>query len=289
MDAMTRIERALTGSMARADAPGAPPGLAAAMRHAVFPRGARIRPRLCMAVAGACAEDEPGLTDAAAASIEFLHCASLVHDDLPCFDDAATRRGKPSVHRAYGERLAVLAGDALIVLAFQTLAWAGAAAPQRLAPLLLVVGRSVGMPLGIAAGQAWECESTIDLAAYHRAKTGALFAAATVAGAAAAGGEPEAWRAMGEYLGEAYQVADDIGDAASDAESLGKPVGQDAAHGRPSAVATLGLYGAVDRLEELASAAAASIPRCPGEDGLRKLIRSEAHRLVPKHLSRSAA
>jgi geranylgeranyl diphosphate synthase type II len=289
MDAMTRIERALTGSMGRADAPGAPPGLAAAMRHAVFPRGARIRPRLCMAVAAACAEDAPGLTDAAAASIEFLHCASLVHDDLPCFDDAATRRGKPSVHRAYGERLAVLAGDALIVLAFQTLAWAAATAPQRLAPLMLVVGRSVGMPLGIAAGQAWECETDVDLAAYHRAKTGALFAAATVAGAAAAGAEPEPWRAMGEYLGEAYQVADDIGDAASDAESLGKPVGQDAALGRPSAVATLGLYGAVDRLEELASAAAAAIPRCPGEGELRKLIRSEAHRLVPKHLSRSAA
>jgi geranylgeranyl diphosphate synthase type II len=289
MDAMTRIERALTGSMARADAPGAPPGLAAAMRHAVFPRGARIRPRLCMAVAAACAEDAPGLTDAAAAAIEFLHCASLVHDDLPCFDDAATRRGKPSVHRAYGERLAVLAGDALIVLAFQTLAWAGAAAPQRLAPLLLVVGRSVGMPLGIAAGQAWECEDRIDLAAYHRAKTGALFAAATVAGAAAAGGEPEAWRAMGEYLGEAYQVADDIGDAASDADELGKPVGQDAAHGRPSAVASFGLNGAIDRLEDLAAAAAASIPSCPGEDGLRKLIRSEAHRLVPKHLARTAA
>jgi geranylgeranyl diphosphate synthase type II len=289
MDAMTRIERALTGSFARAEAPGGPPGLAGAMRHAVFPRGARIRPRLCMAVAAACAEDQPALTDAAAASIELLHCASLVHDDLPCFDDAAIRRGKPSVHRAYGERLAVLAGDALIVLAFQTLAWAGAAAPQRLAPLLLVVGRSVGAPLGIAAGQAWECEDTVDLAAYHRAKTGALFAAATVAGAAAAGGEPESWRAMGEYLGEAYQVADDIGDAASDADSLGKPVGQDAAFGRPNAVASFGLTGAVDRLEELASAAAASIPSCPGEAGLRKLIRSEAHRLVPAHLSRSAA
>ena len=289
MDAMTRIERALTQSMARADAPGAPPGLAAAMRHAVFPRGARIRPRLCMAVAAACDEDQPGLTEAAAASIEFLHCASLVHDDLPCFDDADTRRGKASVHRAYGERLAVLAGDALIVLAFQTLAWAGAGAPQRLAPLMLVVGRSVGMPLGIAAGQAWECESEVDLAAYHRAKTGALFAAATVAGAAAAGAEPEAWRAMGEHLGAAYQVADDIGDAASDPDVLGKPVGKDAALGRPSAVATLGLYGAVERLEELAAAAAASIPRCPGEDGLRKLIRSEAHRLVPEHLSRTAA
>jgi geranylgeranyl diphosphate synthase, type II len=152
MDAMTRIERALTGSMARADAPGAPPGLAAAMRHAVFPRGARIRPRLCMAVAAACAEDDPGLTDAAAASIEFLHCASLVHDDLPCFDDAATRRGKPTVHRAYGERLAVLAGDALIVLSFQTIAWGAARVPSRLSTLLLTMAAATGLPSGIAAG-----------------------------------------------------------------------------------------------------------------------------------------
>jgi geranylgeranyl diphosphate synthase type II len=289
MDAMTRIERALTGSMARADAPGGPPGLAAAMRHAVFPRGARIRPRLCMAVAAACAEDDPGLTEAAAASIEFLHCASLVHDDLPCFDDAATRRGKPSVHRAYGERLAVLAGDALIVLAFQTLAWAGAASPQRLAPLMLVVGRSVGMPLGIAAGQAWECESAVDLAAYHRAKTGALFAAATVAGAAAAGADAEAWRAMGEHLGAAYQVADDIGDAASDPAALGKPVGQDAALGRPNAVALYGLDGAIDRLEELAQGAVAAVPPCPGANSLRAHILTETRRLLPKELSRHAA
>jgi geranylgeranyl diphosphate synthase type II len=289
MDAMTRIERALTSAMARVETPGAPPGLAAAMRHAVFPRGARIRPRLCLAVAAACAEDDPVLTDAAAAAIEFLHCASLVHDDLPCFDDAMIRRGKASVHRAFGERLAVLAGDALIVLAFQTLAWAAGGTPQRLAPLLLVVGRSVGMPMGIAAGQAWECEQQVDLVAYHRAKTGALFAAATVAGAAAAGADAEAWRAMGEYLGAAYQVADDIGDAASDADSLGKPVGQDAAFGRPSAVATLGLAGAIDRLEELAAAAAQAIPACPGAGELRTLIRSESHRLVPKHLSRSAA
>ena len=104
-----------------------PPLLAAAMRHAVFPGGARIRPQLCLAVARACGDAHPALADAAAAAIELLHCASLVHDDLPCFDDAATRRGQPSVHAAYGERLAVLAGDALIVLAFQTLAAAARA------------------------------------------------------------------------------------------------------------------------------------------------------------------
>jgi geranylgeranyl pyrophosphate synthase len=95
--------------------------LAAAMRHAVFPGGARIRPQLCLAVARACGDSDPALADAAAAAIELLHCASLVHDDLPCFDDAPLRRGRASVHCAFGERLAVLAGDALIVQAFQTL------------------------------------------------------------------------------------------------------------------------------------------------------------------------
>ena len=119
MDPMTRIEAGLNLAFTRTHAPPAPPLLAAAMRHAVFPRGARVRPRLCLAVAAACGDDHPEAADAAACAIEFLHCASLVHDDLPCFDDAATRRGKPSVHAAYGAPLAVLAGDALIVLAFQ--------------------------------------------------------------------------------------------------------------------------------------------------------------------------
>src|SRR3954452_16784827 len=121
MDAATRIELALTVAVTRAEAPGCPPRLGAALRHAVFPRGARIRPRLCLAVAAACGDDDPTAADAAAAAVELLHCASLVHDDLPCFDDAPTRRGKPSVHRAFGEPLAVLAGDALIVLSFELL------------------------------------------------------------------------------------------------------------------------------------------------------------------------
>src|SRR6188472_2351944 len=106
MDAVNRIEQALQTAIARADIPGCPPRLAAAMRHAVFPRGARVRPRLCLAVAAACGDDDPALSDAAAASIELLHCASLVHDDLPCFDNADTRRNRPSIHRAFGEPLA---------------------------------------------------------------------------------------------------------------------------------------------------------------------------------------
>jgi geranylgeranyl diphosphate synthase type II len=258
------------------------------MHYAVFPKGARIRPRLCLNVAAACGEDHPAASEAAGAALELLHCASLVHDDLPCFDAADTRRGRPSVHKAFGEPLAVLAGDALIVLAFQTLARIQCA-PERLAALTLTVAQAVGVPSGIVAGQAWECESTIDLVNYHRSKTGALFAAATVAGAASAGVDAEPWRMVGEKLGEAYQVADDIRDAASDEDEIGKPVGQDVAHGRPSAVLELGLDGAVYRLHELVRGAIAAVPPCVNGAELRALMMSEAKRLVPAKLAQFAA
>jgi geranylgeranyl diphosphate synthase type II len=288
MDAASRIEAGLNLAFTRAQAPFGPPLLAAAMRHAVFPKGARVRPRLCLAVAVACGDDNPAASDAAACAIEFLHCASLVHDDLPCFDDATTRRGRASVHAAFGAPLAVLAGDALIVLSFQALAWGAAATPARLGPLMITIGQAVGMPNGIVAGQAWESEPRIDLAAYQRAKTGALFSAATIAGAAAAGADPQPWRRLGEALGEAYQVADDLLDAVSSAEDAGKPVGQDCAHDRPSAVRSFGIDGALDLLESLARAAAESIPDCPGAAPLRGLIAQEAKRLVPKSLARAA-
>jgi geranylgeranyl diphosphate synthase type II len=288
MDAVNRIEQALQMAISRAEAPGCPPRLAQAMRHAVFPRGARVRPRLCLAVAAACGDDEPTLSDAAATSIELLHCASLVHDDLPCFDDAATRRGRASVHRAFGAPLAVLTGDALIVLAFQTLG-RFTRQPQRLAMLLLTVSRSVGVPFGIVAGQAWECEPHVDVSHYHRSKTGALFAAAAIAGAAAAGAECESWRTLGETLGEAYQAADDIRDAAGDPEEIGKPIGRDAALGRPNVVHELGLAGAVRRLEQLVGEAIAAIPACTGASDLKSLILLEAKRLLPKNLAQHAA
>jgi geranylgeranyl diphosphate synthase type II len=288
MDVASRIERALTEAIGRAEVPGCPPRLAAAMRYAVFPKGARVRPRLCHSVAAACGEDHPAATEAAGAALELLHCASLVHDDLPCFDAAETRRGRPSVHKAFGEPLAVLTGDALIVLAFQTIARIQCA-PARLAALTLTVAQSVGVPSGIVAGQAWECESQIDLAHYHRAKTGALFAAATVAGAASAGANAEPWRMVGEKLGEAYQVADDIRDAASDEEEIGKPVGRDLALGRPSAVIELGMDGALNRLHQLVHGAIDAMPPCPNGAELRSLMLSEARRLVPAKLAQFAA
>ncbi|MHB2167167.1 polyprenyl synthetase family protein [Alsobacter sp. R-9] len=289
MDIRSRIEAALEKAVGRACAAKAPPAIAEATRHAVFPGGARVRPRLCLAVAGACGDDAPALSDAACAAVELLHCASLVHDDMPCFDDAATRRGRPSVHALYGEPLALLVGDALIVLAFETIALEAVAAPARLARLVTTVASSVGLPLGIVAGQAWEVEPDIDMRTYHRTKTGSLFVGAAMAGAIAAGADPNPWRAFGERLGEAYQVADDLRDAVGSAADIGKPVGQDAAHHRPNAVAALGTTTALAHLREIVGAAIASIPDCPRASELEALILSEAKRLVPKELAHAAA
>jgi len=289
MEPVTRIEDALQAALARGETGQAPPLLVQAIRHAVFPGGGRIRPRLCLAVAAACGDGRPAVTDAAAASLELLHCASLAHDDLPCFDDAATRRGRPSVHRAFGERLGILSGDALIVLAFDTLARGVAGQPARAAELLTTLAAAAGLPSGICAGQAWECEPQVVLADYQRAKTGAMFAAATAMGALATGRDAAPWRELGERLGEAYQVADDIKDAVGDAAELGKPVRRDAALERPSAALQLGLKGAVARLERLVAGAVASIPACPGAGNLRHLIKIEAQRLLPRRIARLAA
>lgn len=282
MKVITRIEQSLAAALALVEAPGCPPKLAGAVRHAVFPGGARIRPQLCLAVAQACGNDDPLLADAAAVAIELLHCASLVHDDLPCFDDAPIRRGRASVHWAYGESLAVLAGDALIVLAFQTVALAGSQSPARLAPILGTIASGVGMPFGIVAGQALECESKVSLADYQRAKTGALFVAATCAGAQAAGADPAPWRLLGERLGEAYQVADDIRDVMADPALLGKPVGQDVALGRPSSATDLGLAGAIEYFEQLVQSAIDAVPECSNRGLMRNLVLQESERLVPR-------
>lgn len=221
--------------------------------------------------------------------LKILHCASLVHDDMPCFDDSATRRGAPSVHVAYGQPLALLTGDALIVLAFETLARECADAPDLLAPLTATLARAVGMPNGIVAGQAWESETEIDLKEYHRAKTASLFTGAVAAGAIAARADPQPWLGLGETLGAAYQVADDLRDMVASEAEMGKPCRQDAEHARPNAAAAMGVAGAKSQLVELVQGAVRAIPDCPGADQLKALIQGEAQRLAPKDLASRAA
>ncbi len=276
-----RIETTMAQAIQTGQGGIAPAKLAAALHYAVSPGGARIRPTILTSVAMACGDDRPQLTNAAGIALELIHCASLVHDDLPCFDDADLRRGKPALHRAYSEPLAVLTGDSLIIMGFQVLARAAGDMPQRTLTLIDILGTRTGMPFGICAGQGWESEPKIDLSAYHQAKTGALFIAATQMGAAAAGQEPEAWEELGARIGEAFQVADDLRDALCDEKTLGKPAGQDDLHGRPNAVAAYGVHGAIRRFDDILGGAIASIPACPGEAALAQMVRAYADKLVP--------
>lgn len=276
-----RIEGAIARAITVGQGDQAPPKLASALDYAVTPGGARIRPTIALSVALACGDDKPQLTDGAIAALELIHCASLVHDDMPCFDDADVRRGKPSVHKAYSEPLALLTGDSLIVLAFEVLARGADQDARRALDLVRILAQRTGMPGGICAGQGWESETKVDLGAYHRAKTGSLFVAATQMGACAAGQDPEPWEELGARIGEAFQVADDLRDALYDAETLGKPAGQDEMHDRPNAVAQLGVQGAIRRLKDILGGAIASIPSCPGEAMLAEMVRKQAERLTP--------
>ncbi len=281
-----RIELTLTNHLKRLVQKPCPPHFAAAIEAAVFPGGGRVRPMLVLAVARALGVDEDhphlALAESGAAALELLHCASLVHDDLPCFDDATYRRGLPTVHTAYGESTAVLVGDALIVAAFQSLIpFTMQSGREALAGrMLAIVGDAAGSPRGIAAGQAWETEPSVDLVAYHDAKTASMFEAAVMLGALAAGAAPGQWRPVGRLLGEAYQIADDLADLGGDAEWLGKPVRQDTRNDRPNAARHLGVNGATLRLRRTLAAACEAVPDCPGRDGLVELVNGIGMRLL---------
>jgi geranylgeranyl diphosphate synthase type II len=179
----------------------------------------------------------------------------------------------------------VLAGDALIVLAFEALAKGAGHSPHRLPPLVATLAAGVGLPSGIAAGQAWECEPAVDLGRYHRAKTGALFIASAKAGAQAAGADASGWERLGARLGDAYQAADDIRDVAGTLQWLGKPVGRDKALDRPSLARDRGLAAATRHFERLIEEAERAVPKCAGSASLRALVRAEANRLIPRQLA----
>jgi geranylgeranyl diphosphate synthase type II len=297
-----RIEAALKRALRSCESPATPPGLRAALRHAVFPGGARLRPNLCLSVAAACnAELDIDIQCDVAAALELLHCASLVHDDLPCFDDASVRRGRPSVHAAFGEELAVLTGDGLIVLAFETIAGA-LVSPTVMPRLIRCVARGVGASGGLVAGQAWESEQSVGLRTYHKAKTGALFEASARAGALlamahvngvwsnanAAWAKDDSWGEFGARLGEAYQIADDLRDTLDDEANLGKPVGQDMAHDRPNACVTFGIDGALERVQTLLGQAIDAMPSCAAPERVIGWVESFGSRLNPASLRVSA-
>ena len=237
------------------------PALIHAQRYTIDAGGKRLRPRLLLLVFKACASDWDGLELAllAACSLELFHNASLVHDDLPCFDNADTRRGVPTVHRKFGEPIAVLTGDALIVRALQLMASAPASHVREAMEIVDLLGNAVAGDDGVIAGQAMEKQLEAMplkqsagelLTRYHHRKTAALFRAACLAGAIAARVRvPEAWASLGDNIGTYYQLADDLIDCYANAELIGKPIHQDTS--RLNMVAEIG-QGAVRKLMDQA-------------------------------------
>ena len=279
MRAEAALERALP------DPATAPRRLHAAMRHGVLNGGKRMRPLLVYATGTALGAREADL-DAAAAAVELVHCYSLVHDDLPAMDDDDLRRGQPTVHVAFDEATAILAGDALQTLAFEALAAAPQAPAQRIA-MLAELARASGVA-GMCGGQALDIDATgqaialIELERLHALKTGALLRCAVRLGALAANATPAQAEQLDRYadaLGLAYQVRDDLLDIEGDAATLGKTAGKDIAQDKATFPALLGVDASRARLEELSAVMRQALDALDAETGaLHTLARQVVER-----------
>lgn len=226
-----------------------PPSIHRAMRYSVFAGGKRLRPVLCVESARMFSEDVGGAVQAGCA-LEFIHTYSLIHDDLPALDNDDLRRGKPTCHKTFGEALAILAGDALLTLAFETLAKASIE-PERRVQLIAEIGGAAGTVNGMVGGQVADLEAerqrvdATGLEYIHRSKTAALIRASVVAGAMAGGASEEdvsRLRRFGENIGWAFQVVDDILDVEESSASLGKTAGKDQAQQKATYPALYGLH-----------------------------------------------
>ena len=251
-----RIERVLDGALPSESL--APQRLHRAMRHATLDGGKRLRARLVYAT-GRLFTTSPDTLDAAAAAVEMIHAYSLIHDDLPAMDDDDLRRGKPTVHIAFDEATAILAGDALQALAYETLARAAWPDAAKLAALQELISASGSR--GMCGGQQLDMDAggktltLLELQKVHALKTGALIKAAIRLPAIVANADGAARTALDAFaddLGLAFQIQDDILDVEASTAQLGKSAGKDAAQAKATYPALLGLDGAKALLAELA-------------------------------------
>ncbi|MES2318083.1 MAG: farnesyl diphosphate synthase [Pseudomonadota bacterium] len=256
-DVQAHVEEALGVFLPAADA--VPTKLHEAMRYTVLGGGKRVRPLLVFA-AGALSGADNSALERAAAAVEMIHAYSLVHDDMPCMDDDALRRGKPTVHIAYDEATALLVGDALQAQAFLVLSEGDTVPPARQVAMLRLLAHAAGSA-GMCGGQAIDLDSvglslTLEqLEQMHQLKTGALLRASVVLGALAGGDLSDAQlAALDTYsnaIGLAFQVVDDVLDATADSATLGKTAGKDAAANKPTYVSILGLEQSRELAEKL--------------------------------------
>lgn len=238
-----------------------------AMRYAALGGGKRLRPFLLIEATRMLGGDIDGALIAGCA-LECVHVYSLVHDDLPCMDDDDLRRGKPTVHKAYDEALAVLAGDGLLTHAFTLMAHEGVHPDPALRLRLVAELAAASGTDGMIGGQvvditvAEDARDTLLITRLQAMKTGALIRFATKAGGLIAEAEPHDLVALDRYasaLGLAFQIQDDILDVEGDAETVGKAVGKDADLGKATFVSTLGLNGAKAKARELGETARAAL------------------------------
>jgi geranylgeranyl diphosphate synthase type II len=219
-----------------------------AMRYSLFAGGKRIRPILCIEAAHAVSGPVGGVA-AAACSLELIHTYSLIHDDLPALDNDDYRRGKLTSHKVFGEAMAILAGDALLTLAFEVLAKLELPAGRK-APMIAELAAASGTVDGMIGGQVFDLEGEGKppdaglLKAIHRAKTGALLRASLRLGALYSGAADDEYRALscyGEHIGLAFQIVDDILDVEASSDALGKTAGKDAQQQKITFPAVYGL------------------------------------------------
>lgn len=267
-DWMLASQRAMENALARflPSEQTVPHRLHEAMRYTALEGGKRVRPALVFA-AGALFNADPDLLARAASAVEMIHVYSLVHDDMPCMDDDALRRGKPTVHVKYDEATALLVGDALQAQAFAVLSEC-TADPARVLAMVRLLATAAGST-GMCGGQAIDLASVglsltrDELEHMHRLKTGALLRASVFLGALAGkfltADEEAALNRYAQAIGLAFQVVDDILDATADSATLGKTAGKDAADNKPTYVSLLGLEASRSLAEQLLNDALAAL------------------------------
>jgi geranylgeranyl diphosphate synthase, type II len=254
------IEAALDRLMPSADT--MPPTIHQAMRYSVFAGGKRIRPMLCLEASRIFSTETAAAVDAGC-SIEFIHTYSLIHDDLPALDNDDLRRGKPTCHKQFNEATAILAGDALLTLAFETLSRIPTDA-ARCVHVIREISSAAGTRDGMVGGQVADIEAerkpvSAEMLSYiHRSKTAALIRCSVIAGAICGGSaaeDVERMRRFGDNIGWAFQVVDDILDVEESSAALGKTAGKDQAQQKATYPALFGLQKSREFATELATKA----------------------------------
>lgn len=258
-----------------------------AMRHSVFAGGKRLRPILCMEAGRMIAEEFPDGIEELGAALEMLHTYSLIHDDLPALDNDDLRRGRPTCHKAFGEAIAILAGDALQTQAYEVLARLRCPAEARVR-IIEEIARGTGTVDGMIGGQVVDLEAEHkkpDLATLeyiHRSKTAALITASTVSGGLYAGGTDRGvqnLRSYGQAIGLAFQIVDDVLDVTQTSEQLGKTAGKDTAAEKATYPALFGVEESLKKADALVEKALASLK----DFGARgETLKSLAHFLVER-------